>query len=123
MDRPPVSLDVILAEISATGRVSEALVPDVARHLTAARSVQQRRLQGLQRANQERSEAVRVAIYRAADEALTEFVRRVYSRRQWAGLLWRWLRPPRCVRFGLAQQPCLPSIRAALRIWEPPSGV
>jgi hypothetical protein len=117
----PVSIDVILAVISA-GHVPEALVPDVVLHLEAARSVRQRRLEPLQRANSERSAAVRSSIHRAADEALSELVRRVYSRRQWAGLLWRWLRHPRCERFGLDGRPCLRSIRAVLRNWEPPNG-
>jgi hypothetical protein len=72
-------------------------------------------------ARAKQSEAMRVAIVRAADEALTPAVRRSTTPRQWTGVVWGWMRL-RCKSVGLERRPCPRVIRAVLKHWAPPNG-
>jgi hypothetical protein len=114
------SLPDILREIRH-GRVRAACRDDLLVFLPTALRAAAGRAEVVLEARRLQSEQIRVAILRAADEALTPAVRGSVSRRQWAGVVWNWMRL-RCKSVGLERRPCPRVIRATLKKWTPPNG-
>lgn len=73
----------------------------------------------LYKSNVEKSAAIRSGIQRAADDYLTESVRRIRSSCAWAGGLQEFLER-RHFTYDLEQQPGIRTIRKALINWVPP---
>jgi hypothetical protein len=110
-----------LPEISRAirrGRVPVACRDDLLTFLPAALRSSAGRAEAVNEVRKNLSRQIRAGVLAAADRALTEPILRVTTRREWPGIVWRWL-SLRYEVVGLRACPCRKTIRAALNEWEP----
>ena len=114
------SLPEVMAAIRC-GHIPPACRDDLLAFLPSALFAAAGRAEIVNEARRAKSEAMKVAVLRMADQVLTDKVRGVIERSQWGGIVWNALHV-RCADVGLERRPSRRFIRDTLKTWTPPNG-